>query len=454
MAKSDLLLILDGMKDKLDASCQQLWDHPEVGGTEDFGPAYLKAMLAEEGFTVTVNDKLPTAFIAEWGTGSPVLAFLGEYDALPGLSQKVSATKEEIVSGGPGHGCGHNLLGSGTAACVIALKKVMEQDGLTGTLRFYGCPEEELLSGKVKMAYHHMFDGCDIAFSWHPSDGNTVYDKAYLASASYRFYFKGLSSHAGLAPQNGRSALDAVEIMNVAVQYLREHVIDGTRIHYTTDSCGYAPNIVHPQANSWYYVRAPFITDVKETAARVIKCAKGAATATETEVEAKLVCGCCEMLTNHAFADLTHKNMLLVPPTEYTQEELAFAAKLQETLNPALLSRQKALYGTDAPLHSGAAPRDFWKSLPVYASSDAGDVSYIMPMNLINTTCWPIGVAPHTWQAAASTGSSIGKKGALWSAKATALTAYDILTMPEELEKIKNEFRQRNDGSYKPMYEG
>lgn len=454
MAKNDLCKIVDGLQDMMEESCKVLWDHPEVGGTEEFAPAYLKEMLSKEGFTVSVNEKLPTAFVAEWGSGKPVLAFLGEYDALPGLSQKVSAVKEEIVPGGPGHGCGHNLLGSGTAATAIALKKVMEQDGLSGTIRFYGCPEEELLSGKVKMAYYHMFDGCDIAFSWHPSDGNTVYDKAYLASASYRFYFKGLSAHAGLAPQNGRSALDAVEIMNVAVQYLREHVIDGTRIHYTTDSCGYAPNIVHPQANSWYYVRAPFMTDVKDTVSRVIKCAKGAATATDTEVEVKLVSGCCEMLTNNAFADLTHENAASVPTPEYTEEELAFAKALQESLNPALVEKQTKLYGVEAPMHTGVGPRDFWKSLPVYASSDAGDVSYLMPMNLVNVACWPIGVAPHTWQASASTGSSLGRKGALWAAKVTAMTAYDILTKPEVLAKIQAEFAERNDGTYTPLYEG
>lgn len=202
-----------------------------------------------------------------------------------GLSQKVSETKEEVTEGAPGHGCGHNLLGSAAATAAIAVKRFLENEGMEGTIRFYGCPEEEMLSGKVKMAYYHMFDDCDMAISWHPMSTNMVYDNGYLASASAHFEFKGRSSHAAFAPEVGRSALDAVELMNVGVNYLREHVTSKARIHYTTDSGGFAPNIVPPRAGSWYFVRAPYISDVKEILERVRKIAEGACLMTETSMK-------------------------------------------------------------------------------------------------------------------------------------------------------------------------
>lgn len=304
------------------------------------------------------------------------------------------------------------------------------------------------------MIYYNMFDGCDFAFSWHPNAANMVFDNSYLANASARFYFTGVSSHAGFAPQNGRSALDAVEIMNVGVQYLREHVIDGTRIHYTTDSCGYAPNIVHPNANSWYYVRAPYMTDVKETLERVKKCARGAAMMTETQVRIEVESGCCEMLTNNAFGDITQKNLLEVELPVYTEEEMAFARKIQDSLSMEVCARDRKTYGTDGPMFEGVADRNLWEKAPMKASTDTGDVSYIMPMNLFTAASWPVGVAPHTWQAAACAGSSIGEKAALYAAKVIAATAYDLATSPEDQEKIRKEFEQRRPDNYVPMYEG
>ena len=451
MAKNDIFTIVDTYKDLCKDACSTIWDHPEISGEEEFSSKYYAEILRKEGFRLVVNEHVPHAFLAEWGSGHPVLAILGEYDALPGLSQKAGSDREEITAGGAGHGCGHNLLGAAAVTGAIALKKVMEEDGLEGTIRFYGCPEEETLCGKVKMIHYNMFDGCDFAFSWHPMSVNMTFDTSYLANASFKFYYTGLSAHAGFAPQNGRSALDAMELTNMGVQYLREHVIDGTRIHYTTDSCGYAPNIVHPEAKSWYYVRAPHMSDVKSTVDRVKKCAQGAAIMTETQVKFELLSGCTEMLINNAFSDLTYKNLLELDPISYTAEEREFARKIQDTVAMDTCARDRKAYNSDGPMFEGIAPREQWASTPMKASTDTGDVSQIMPMNLFTVAAWPIGVAPHTWQATACAGSSLGEKAALWAAKAIAATAYDLLTLPEEREKILAEFEARKDENYVPM---
>lgn len=213
------------------------------------------------------------------------------------------------------------------------IKRFLEQEGIPGTLRFYGCPEEELLSGKVKMAYYHMFDGCDMALSWHPMSANMIYDEGYLASASAKFYFKGKTSHAAFAPERGRSALDAVELMSVGANYLREHVVDKARIHYTTDSGGFSPNIVPDKASAWYFTRAPHISDVKDILRRLTLVAKGAAMMTETEVETKIEYGCCDMVSEKSFADLTWKNLQEVGTPTYTEEEMEFARQLQATVD-------------------------------------------------------------------------------------------------------------------------
>lgn len=452
MAKKDVYKIVDDLQDLCTKTCRSIWEHPELSGEEDFGTEYYSELLRKEGFRIETNENVPHAFIAEWGSGHPVLAVLGEYDALPGLSQKkASCRKEEATPGGAGHGCGHNLLGAAAATAAIALKEVMKKDGLEGTVRFYGCPEEELLCGKVRMIHYGMFDGCDFAFSWHPMSANMTFDTSYLANASFRFHYTGVSAHAGFAPHSGRSALDAMELTNIGVQYLREHVIDGTRIHYTTDSCGYAPNIVHPEAKSWYYVRAPHMSDVKDTMERVKKCAQGAAVMTETQVKFELLSGCSEMLVNSAFSDLTYKNLLEIDPVVYTEEEREFARKIQDSVSFETCARDRKDFRCDGPMFEGVAPRNQWMTTPMKASTDSGDVSQIMPMNLFTAAAWPVGVAPHTWQATACAGSSLGEKAALWAAKAIAAVGYDVLTMPEERDKITAEFEARKPANYVPM---
>lgn len=429
-----------------------LWDNPEVGGTEKKSADYMRGVLRDAGFAIVNEEKLDTAFYAEYGSGHPVIAILGEYDALPGLSQKRDMVeKDPIVPGGPGHGCGHNLIGSAAATAAIALKNIMEKEGLTGTIRFYGCPEEELLSGKVKMAYYNMFAGCDLAISWHPMTSNAVLDSSYLACAYAKFYFTGTTSHAAFAPHLGRSAVDAMELMNVGVNYLREHVISDARIHYATDSCGCPPNIVPGKAINWYCIRAPKMADVKSILARIEKVAKGAAMMTETEVEMKVEHGCCEMRPNRKFADLTYAVMKDVPMPVYTPNELQLAAHLQATVSPAAVKAEHDTYGRIEILHSELAPREISRNVKINASSDSGDVSFMMPMNLFTTACWPFGVAPHTWQAAASTGSNFGAKGALYAAKIITGVGYELLTHPAKTAEIIQEFKDANV-KYTPMY--
>lgn len=435
--------------------CRTLWDNPETGGNEKESADYIRGILEREGFVIVNEAHMEHAFYAEYGSGSPVIAVIGEYDALPGLSQKACAVKEPVEEGAPGHGCGHNLLGAASVTGAIAVKRFLEESGTSGTVRFYGCPEEELLSGKVKMIYYHMFEGCDAAITWHPMSANMVYDQAYLANASAKFYFKGKTSHAAFAPERGRSALDAVELMSVGSNYLREHVIDKTRIHYSTDGGGFAPNIVPDKASAWYFVRAPRMSDVKETMARIEKIAQGAALMTETEVEIEPGCGCCEFHGNHTFADLTYANLVEADGPKYTEEELAFAKELQESVDESIIEREKQLYQThDTAMSIGVEPRELWKEAALTASSDTGDVSYIMPANLFCTACWPVGCSAHTWQAAASNGTTLGEKGALYAAKVVAGTAYDLFTKPEVLAAIKKEFEECDTGAYKPMYEG
>ena len=452
MIKQELYDLVQNLQPLCTKMCRTLWNNPEVGGTEAKSSSYLKKLLEQEGFAVTVCPNLPYAFCAEYGSGSPVLAVLAEYDALPGLSQKACAVKEPAVEGGPGHGCGHNLLGSAAMTAAIALKRYLEKSGTPGTVRLYGCPEEELLDGKIKMIAEHFFDGCDAALTWHPADSNMVHDRGYLANTAMKFSFSGRTSHAAFAPQLGRSALDAVELMNVGVNYLREHVVDKTRIHYTTDSGGFAPNIVPDKAGSWYFVRAPKVSDVRDTARRVELVAQGAATMTETTVRVSHGYGCCEFKENNAFGDLAYANLIEADGPKYTEKEINFAADLQKTLSPGTAEKNQSLYHMPGGvLYSGVGERALWKDCEMTASSDTGDISYLMPACLFTTACWPIGVAPHTWQSAASAGTTIGEKAALYAAKVLSGIGFDLYARPELLRRIRREFDDRDDGSYAPI---
>lgn len=450
MEKTKVLKYIDNLGKEISDLCLDIWSHPETSGNEKESANKFREVLRSHGFTIKEIPGLEHAFIGEYGSGSPVIAVLGEYDALPGLSQKVDIKYSPVEENGPGHGCGHNLLGSAALGSALAIKGYLEESKKPGTIRFYGCPEEETLIGKVKMIKRGAFEGCDIALSWHPMNANTALRKAFLANNSIKFRFYGISAHAAQSPESGRSALDAVELMNVGANYLREHVIDEARIHYTITNAGGAPNIVPKEAESWYYVRAPHRKDVEEITERLIKIAEGAALMTETTMEYEIIGGTYELLPNDILFELTYKNMVEVDQPEYTEEELEFAKALQETLDPNMVEAEMkkfvSLEGDEKPyIHQGIVDKDKADTVILAGSSDSGDVSWIMPMNLFLTATWPLGVPAHTWQATAASGSSLGLKGMLYAAKVFTGMAYDLINDPQLVEAAREEFLKRTE---------
>jgi len=443
-----VLKYLEDISEEVKEVSLKVWNNPETSGNEKDSSSLLRKVLKSHGFEIKEIDGMENAFIGEYGKGSPVIAVLGEYDALPGLSQSLDTKFNPVEINGPGHGCGHNLLGSAALGSVLAVKKYLEETKASGTVRFYGCPEEETLIGKVKMIKAGAFDGCDLALSWHPMNANVAIDKAYLANSSIKFKFHGISAHAAQSPESGRSALDAVELMNVGANYLREHVIDSARIHYTITNAGGAPNIVPKEAESWYFVRAPYRKDVEEITERLFKIAKGAAMMTETTVEYEILGGCYEKLPNNVLYDLTHKNMVEIGVPSYTDEELKFAKTIQETLESNLVEAEiKKYIDSDEKifLHQEVLDKDKVDSVVVSGSSDSGDVSWIMPMNLFLTATWPLGVPAHSWQATSSSGSSMGLKGMIYAAEIFTGMMYDLLNNPKLVEEAKNEFNKRTE---------
>ena len=456
MTKNELIAYLEQAAPTFTQVSRAIWANPELANHESFAAGQLRAVLRQNGFVIVDIPDMPTAFYAEYGVGKPVLAVLGEYDALPGLSQSVSCQRQSVTEGGPGHGCGHNLLGAAALGAALGLKRLLEETGGSGTVRFYGCPAEETLDGKPAMIAHGAFDGCDAALTWHPMTSNTPYTEAYLANTSLRFYFKGKTAHAAFSPHLGRSALDAVELMNVGANYLREHVPEKARIHYTTDSCGFPPNIVPDRAESWYFVRAPHRSDVAEIVQRLKKVAQGAAMMTETTVEWKTVSGCCEMLPNRVMEQLTRANMEALGAPVFTDEEQRFAAQLLESIPAQQLKLERATYGYDGddapPLCDGVSDYETARRASLAGSSDSGDVSYLMPMNLFTTACAPLGATAHTWLITACAGGSIGEKGMLYAAKILAGVGFDLFTDPQALQAAREEFQKVSASNpYRPF---
>ena len=440
----------------LEPLCQDvarfLWNNPEVGGEEKKSAAYLREVLKNEGFAIVNGDRLEHSFYAEYGSGKPVIGLLAEFDALPRMSQAVSTEIAPLVEGAPGHGCSHNLIGSSCVTAAVALKRMMEQEGMGGTIRFYGCPQEELLNGKTQMIKDGMFADCDMALSWHPNFSNKVHEHSFLANASIKFHFTGKSSHAGAAPERGRSALDAVELMNVGCNYLREHVIDKARIHYTVDVYGCPPNIVPPKACAWYYVRAPRMADVREIMERIFDVARGAALMTGTQVRIEVENGCCELKSSKEFADITYENMLAADLPVYTEEELEFVRRMQPSLNQAQIANlRKTFNEPNGDIHRQVGARNIGEKISMTASSDVGDVSQILPTSFFTAVTWPFGCVAHMWHVTAFSGHTIGEKGAIFAAKVMAGTAYDLLTDPAKAEAVTAAFQASKDPEYEPM---
>ncbi len=448
---------IDEHETKLSQLARQIWERPEVALEERYAADLLADQIEAAGFSVERNvGQLPTAFVATWGSGKPIIGVLGEYDALPGLSQTCSTERNPINSGGPGHGCGHNLFGVASFGAALAIKTVLETNNLPGTIRFYGCPAEETLVGKTFMAKAGLFDDLDAAIAWHPGDVNTVWAGSSLAMNSFKVNFHGVTSHAAADPHNGRSALDGVQLMDIGVNYLREHVIPEARIHSVITHGGQAPNVVPAYAQIWYYVRAPRRDQVEAMYARMLDIAKGAALMSGTTYDVDFVTGCYEMLPNHTLSRLMLEKLQVVGPITFDAEEQAFAKQLQATFAPGTVLNAVALNQrlTTAKLDPVAAETPLWGEILPHSeapivlpgSTEVGDVSQITPTAQITTACWPFGTPGHSWQIVASSGSSIGMKGMLLAAKGMALTGLDLFTQPDVLAAAQAEFAEKKRG--------
>ncbi|HSG91527.1 MAG TPA: amidohydrolase, partial [Pseudomonadales bacterium] len=360
---------------------------------------------------------MPTAFVATWGSGKPVIGVMGEFDALPGLSQDAVAERRPRVEGGPGHGCGHNLFGVASMAAAIAAKQQLESRRLPGTIRFYGTPAEEGGNGKVYMVRAGLFKDADVVLHWHPNDRNVASRTSTFAVISAKFRYKGVAAHAASAPDKGRSALDAVMIMTHAVDLLREHIPQESRLHYVITKGGVAPNVVPDATEVYMYARHPKITVLDGIWDRILKAAEAGALATGTTLETELVGSTPELLPNESLITLIDRNLREVGGVTYSADERAFAEALQKTF----------VAGTARPIDEAATVRTPDEPLTV-GSTDAADVSWVVPSGWLLAATYVPGTPGHTWQATACTGGSVGRKGMMIAAKTLALTAMDLLT--------------------------
>lgn len=421
-----------------------IWNYAEMGYQEKQSSALLQKTLKDEGFSIKVGvADIPTAFTAEYGSGSPIIAILGEYDALPGLSQQ--AVPEKLSAGAKaGHGCGHHLFGTASAAAAISVKDWMKTNNVKGTVRFYGCPAEEGGAGKVYMSRAGLFNDVDVVLVWHPGNQNSSNPSVALANKSAKFRFYGASAHASASPEKGRSALDAVEAMNHMVNMMREHIPQESRIHYVITSGGKAPNVVPDFAEVYYYSRHPQRDEVIKIFDRIVKAAEGAAIGTETKMDYEIIGGTHEMLQNLTLQKLMYDNLVKVGGFTYTPEEKAFADKIAKTLN---------IDEVDIKYSEGVLPYDTHLDYNGAGSTDVGDVSFNVPTAEISTATWVPGTPAHSWQAVACGGMSIGTKGMMIAAKTMAASAIDLFSNLDIIDKAKAEFlnSRGKDFKYTPL---
>lgn len=415
-------------------AAKQIWEWAEPGYQEHKSSKLLADLLERYGFKVERGvAEIPTAFTATFGSGSPVIGILGEYDALPGLSQQAVPTREPRQSGGYGHGCGHHLFGVASASAAIAVAEQIRAGEIRGTVRFYGCPAEEGGSAKVFMVLAGLFSDCDTVLHWHPGDRNSAGDRSSLARMAVKFRFHGKSAHAAGAPEQGRSALDAVELTNHAAQLLREHVPDSTRIHHVITFGGGAPNVVPDFAEVYYYVRHPRSEVVRDVYRRLQLCAKAGALATETKLEIHFEGGIKEIMPNQELAQIALANLRQLNDLTISDEDVAFATRLQQTIDKP---RPLESIGEVEQRTGGAG----------MGSTDVGDVSWVVPTTGFSTACFVPGVPGHSWQAVASGGTDIGRRGMNLAAKVLAATAWDLYRDPAKIAAAKTEFQRRLNG--------
>ena len=440
--KKEVLKSLDQKSESYGEISQEIWNYAEMGYQEEKSSALLQKTLEDAGFTIKKGVAgIPTAFIAEYGSGSPVVAIMGEYDALPGLSQEAVAEKKS-AGGAAGHACGHHLFGTASTAAAIATKEWMDANKKQGTIRFYGTPAEEGGSGKVYMVREGVFDDVDIALHWHPGAQNAANAGAALANKSAKFRFHGFSAHAAAAPEQGRSALDGVEAMDMMVNMMREHVPSDARIHYVITSGGKAPNVVPDFAEVYYYARHAERDVVIDIFDRIVKAAEGAAMGTGTTVDYEMIGGTHELLPNLTLQKVMYDNLTEVGGFDYTPEEKEFADKIAKSLG-----KEKAdinVAKNIQPYKTEAKPG---------GSTDVGDVSFTVPTVGMSAATWVPGTPAHSWQAVAAGGTSIGKKGMMVAAKALTLTAIDIFSDKKLVDAAKKEFQEKrgDDFTYIPL---
>jgi len=437
--KKQVINHIESNKLKYEKIADNIWEYAEVGYQEEKSSEDLISLLDDAGFQITKGvAEIPTAFIAEYNKGGPVIGVLGEYDALPGLSQTRDPEKKERLGVNSGHACGHNLFGVASAAAAISIKDWLENSNEKGTIRFYGCPAEEGGSGKVYMVREGLFDDVDIVLHWHPSGKNSASVRSSLANKTGKFRFYGTSSHAASAPEQGRSALDGLESMNNMLNLMREHVDPESRIHYVITKGGDAPNVVPNYAEGYYYIRHPDPEEVRKMWKRLELCAEGAAIGTETKVNFEVVGGVYNILPNETLQKVVYEELKNIGGVYYDKAEIIYAEKIKSSLkNPTLLNESQKInpFVIDLSTKGGG-------------STDVGDVSWTVPTAGFSTATYVPGTPGHSWQAASCTGTSIGYKGMINAAKVLSSSVYEIITKPKIIKEAKYEFDNKRGKNY------
>ena len=423
----------------LDAN-QQIWKFAEVGLQEKKSAALIVSRLKDAGFKVKTGvAKMPTAFVAEYGSGKPVIGILAEYDALPGMSQKVSPIRQPVREKQPGHACGHSGLGSGALGAAIAVKEAIAKHKIKGTIRLYGTPAEETVIGKVYMTLAGVFNDLDICLHWHPSSSNGAWSGSSKALVSVKFTFKGIPAHASGSPSSGRSALDGVELMNVGVNYMREHVKEDARFHYVITNGGGAPNVVPPDATVWYFIRANKHGDVERYFKWIQNIAKGAAMMSRTKLSMQIDTDCHELIPNTPLSELLHVNLTKIGAPKFSPKDKEFARRLQQPLIAQFGTKfPKAI---DEKIYSIAQT-----SKPSGGSTDVGDISWHVPTGGIRTACLVAKSPGHSWQNVSAIGSPIGEKGIIYASKVLAVSAIELFQKPELIKAARVDWKKRMEG--------
>ncbi|MCE9531411.1 MAG: amidohydrolase [Planctomycetes bacterium] len=438
--QDDLIKHVDSIREDLVAVNQEIWTFAEVGLEEHRSSARLVGVLKKAGFKVKEGvSGMPTAFIAEYGSGSPVIGILAEYDALPELSQQAIGTRKPAQGRTTGHGCGHCALGTASIGAAVAVKEVYDKHKLKGTIRVYGTPAEETLIGKVYMALDGQFKDLDVCLHWHPGSQNRIWYSSSKAAISAKFTFHGLPSHASGSPEKGRSALDGVELMNIGANYMREHVKESNRIHYVVTNGGGAPNVVPATAQSWYFVRGNTHEDMEAQFEWLTEIAEGAAKMTRTKMQVQVDTDCHEIIPNLPLSKLVLKNFKKVGAPKFDKADLDLARDLQTSIrNDFGLKEPKLLNDTIDEL-----PEEPYQNA---GSTEVGDISWHVPTSGMSTACFAAGSPGHSWQNVAAIGSPIGHKGMMVAAKVLALSAVELLQDPQAIKDAKADFEVRMKG--------